>query len=191
MRPEERDAILKQGLTRAETPPERRRRELLEEDLRSSPVTGRPLELRLRNFVPSADGYLAALHGPLPYMARLREIEAATAAHERALAEAWSALAAECEDDAEFTRRWQETAERWPFDEVNDLIGRHNRWYPAESRLPMDPRTGDFALVNGRTYRRSALDAAWVVGRFPTSLAVARADVSGAVAPRSRSAVSG
>jgi hypothetical protein len=26
---------------------------------------------------------------------------------------------------------------------VNELIDRHNRFYPAESRLPMDPRTRD------------------------------------------------
>ena len=25
-------------------------------------------------------------------------------------------------------------AHRWDFSEVNELIGRHNRWYPAESR---------------------------------------------------------
>ena len=40
--------------------------------------------------------------------------------------------------------------EAWSFDEVNDLIDRHNRFYPAESRLPMDPRTRDYALVGRR-----------------------------------------
>jgi hypothetical protein len=67
----------------------------------------------------------------------------------------------------EFAASWQERAAHWSFDEVNDLIDRHNRWYPVESRLPMDPRTGDYALVNGRDYRLSALDAAWVLDRFP------------------------
>ena len=51
---------------------------------------------------------------------------------------------------------------------MNELIDRHNRWYPAESRLPMDPRTGDYALVNGRSYRRRPLDASWVLERFPS-----------------------
>jgi hypothetical protein len=185
MRPEERDAILKQGVVRAETPRERRGRELLEEDLRTSPVRGRPIALRLRNFVPAADGYLAALHGPLPYMTRLREIEAETAAHEARLLRAWLDLAAECDDAEAFRRGWLATAERWSFDEVNDLIVRHNRWFPAESRLPMDPRTGDFALINGRSYRRTPLDAAWVIERFPASLddARARRTLSGSAAP--------
>ena len=61
---------------------------------------------------------------------------------------------------------------------VNDLIRRHNRWYPAEARLPMDPRTGDFALVNGKPYRREPLDPAWALQRLPPSLGEARAVVS-------------
>lgn len=50
---------------------------------------------------------------------------------------------------------------------MNDLIDRHNRYYPAESRLPMNPRTGDFVRVNGETYTREPLDAAWILSRFP------------------------
>ena len=42
---------------------------------------------------------------------------------------------------------------------MNDLIERHNRWYPVEARLPMDPRRRDYALVNGRDYRLEPLDA--------------------------------
>lgn len=70
----------------------------------------------------------------------------------------------------EFPDVWRAVAEAWPFDEVNDLIDRHNRWYPVESRLAMDPRRGDFVLVNGRDYRLRPLDASWVLARFPASL---------------------
>jgi hypothetical protein len=57
---------------------------------------------------------------------------------------------------------------------VNDLIDRHNRYYPVESRLPMDPKTRDFALIAGEDYRRRPLDAAWALERFPASLDRAR-----------------
>ena len=50
---------------------------------------------------------------------------------------------------------------------MNDLIDSHNRYYPAESRLPMDPRTRNYALVGGEDYRRRPLDAAWALERFP------------------------
>ena len=33
----------------------------------------------------------------------------------------------------------------------------------------MDPRRGDFALVNGRDYRLRPLDAAWALERFPAA----------------------
>jgi hypothetical protein len=31
----------------------------------------------------------------------------------------------------------------------------------------MDPKTGDFALLNGRDYRLAPLDADWVLERYP------------------------
>ena len=168
----ERERILRQGVVLPETPRDRRQRTALEEDMTSSPLTGRPLPLRLRNFRVGADGYLASLGGPLPYMVRLREIDERIAEASAELEERWRRLAAEATDDGAFARRWRGEAERASFVEVNDLIERHNRWYPVESGLPMDPRTGDYALVNGEDYRLALLDAAWVLERFPPDRAV-------------------
>lgn len=176
MKKAERDAILRQGVVLPETPRQRRQRASLEEDLQTIPLTGRPLPIRARHFRPSAEAYLVATRGPLPYMLRLREIEQRTAAHEAELAESWRGLAAaHGADDAAFARAWHTHAAAVAFDEVNDLIERHNLWYPVESRLPMDPRRGDYALVNGRDYRLSPLDAAWVLERFPADLSSAAA----------------
>jgi hypothetical protein len=167
----EREAILKQGVARPETPVERRQAVELNEDLRSSPVRGRRLPSRLRNFRPTAEGYLGALGGPRPYMLRLIEIERLEQALDESLRAAWLQLAADCGDDeATFGRRWAATVADWSFDEVNELIERHNRWFPAESRLPMDPRRRDYALVNGRDFRREPLGSSWALGRFPASL---------------------
>ena len=154
---------MRQGVVLPETPRDRRNLQALEEDLRDSPLRGRAVGLRLRNFRPDAGSYLASLGGPLPYMARLREIDALTAAHEEALTEARDG----CRDEQE----WLELLHAWDFGEVNDLIERHNRWYPAEARLPMDPKTGDYALVNGRSYRRRQLDASWAIERLPSRAA--------------------
>ena len=148
----------------------------LELDLDGSPLKGKPLRGRRRNFRPAVDTYVASLGGPLAYMQRLRQIELESEHHEQRLAEAWHALGDECGGDAAaFAERWRRAAERWSFVAVNDLIERHNRWYPTEARLPMDPRSGDFVHVAGRPYRRRPLDAAWVLGRFPPELARARA----------------
>jgi hypothetical protein len=160
MKRRERERIMRQGVVLPETPRDRRNLAGLEADVRDSPLKGKKLRQRLRNFGADASGYLASLGGPLPYMTRLREIARLTAEHEEALAAAYEALGG---DEA----AWLEVAARWDFSEVNDLIDRHNRWFPAESRLPMDPRTGDYALVNGQHFGKRPLDATWVLERFP------------------------
>ena len=159
MEKREREAILKQGATRPETPRDRREREALDEDLRGNPLAGAPLRQRLRNFRADADAQVAALGGPLAWMRRLRAIELAIHAHEERLVTAY--------ETAESPDAWRELAAGWDFADVNDLIERHNRHYPTESRLPMNPRTGDFVLINGRPYTREPLDAAWILNRFP------------------------
>jgi hypothetical protein len=156
-----------QGATRPETPRERREREVLEADLESSPVRGAPLRQRLRNFRPDPESSVRALGGPTMWMRRLRAIEDAVEQHERRLADAWQTLAEELEDQAELASAWQELAGNWSFAEVNELIERHNRNFPAEARLPMDPRTRDFVRINGRPYQRRPLDAHWILERFP------------------------
>ena len=157
----EREAILRQGVSRPETPRDRREREALAEDIRGNPRAGEPLRRRVRNFRPDAGAQLAALGGPLAWMRRLRAIELAIELHKQELAEAYELR--------ESPEAWRRLAEGWDFSEVNELIEHHNRYYPAESRLPMNPRTGDFVRINGRPYTREPLDAEWILTRFPSS----------------------
>ena len=142
------------------SPPSQLERELLEADRDLNPLIGKPLRRRIRNFRAEPDNYLASLGGPLPYMRRLRQIEHETEEHEAVLAEAYAEYAGDPDG-------WRRVAERWDFTDVNELIEKHNRWYPIEARLAMDPRTRDYVKVGGRPYRRTPLDAAWVLERFP------------------------
>jgi hypothetical protein len=154
-RPEE---IIGEWGVRDVTPPSQHERARLAADRELNPLNGRPLPRRLRNFRVEADNYLASMGGPLPYMQRLRQIEDETDRHLARLEVAYR--------DAD-PRRWPAIAEKWNFSEVNDLIARHNRWFPIEARLPMNPRTRDYVTVGGRDYRREPLDADWILGRFP------------------------
>jgi hypothetical protein len=166
--------LMSQGAIRPETSRDREERRVLEEDLAVSPLTGKPLEQRLRNFRPDADAAIRALGGPALWMRRLRAIEAELDRHETQLGEAWRELAGELADPWEFERRWLATVRDWSFAEVNHLIDRHNANFPAEARLPMDPRTRDFVKINGRPYRREPLDDSWILERFPADLGAAR-----------------
>ena len=151
------EEILGEWGIRDVTPPSQRERERIDADRDLNPLVGRPLRRRLRNFRAEPDNFLASLGGPLPYMRRLRQIEDLTDAHLARLEETY----------AERGRNCRRAAERWNFGDVNELIERHNRWYPTEARLAMDPRERDFVKVGGRPYRREPLDAAWVLERFP------------------------
>jgi hypothetical protein len=163
----ERESIMRQGVTRPETPRDRQERAALVEDLRESPVAGRPLRRRLRNFRPDASAQLTAIGGPLAWMRRLRNIELALERHEARLREVREELRAEADGDPDrFAREWDRLVDSWDFGDVNALIESHNRHYPAESRLPMNPRTGDFVLVNGRPYTRQPIGRDWIRGRF-------------------------
>jgi len=170
----ERERILGEHLPREHTLLERRVAERLEQDLEGSPLRGRPLAHRRRNFTVAPDRYALSLADQPAYSRRLRQIEDETAAHEEALIAAREDLARRCTGrPAEFARRWGEIGRRWNFDAINELIRLHNLWYPAEARLPMDPRTGDFVLVGGAPYRRRSLDADWILERFPADALLA------------------
>jgi hypothetical protein len=174
MDPREAKAIMSQGAIRPETARDREERRVLEADLAVSPLTGKPLEQRLRNFRPGADSAIRALGGPTLWMRRLRTIENEMERHEGELGELWLALAEEATAADEFARQWLETARGWSFAQVNELIHRHNRNFPAEARLPMDPRTRDFVKINGRSYERKPLDEQWILERWPADLRAAR-----------------
>jgi hypothetical protein len=119
---------------------------------------GEPLSEHARQRQRSIEAYLRGEALPR-YMQRASEIDRAVRRHTDELRQAYAAAGAR--------ERWREIAHRWNFEEVNELIRDHNEWYPVERDLPMNPRTRDYVLVNGRSYRRELLGPAWILRRFP------------------------
>lgn len=156
-RPEE---IIGEWGVRDVTPPSQAEGTRLDADRELNPLHGRRLRRRLRNFRVEADTYLASLGGPTPYMQRLRQIEHEIDEHRARLAVAY----AEHRDEP---AAWLGIAERWDFEGTNELIAKHNRYYPIEARLPMDPRTRDFVKIGGRPYWREPLTTSWILNEFP------------------------
>jgi hypothetical protein len=154
------EEILGEWGIRDVTPRSQLEREQLERDRELNPLVGKPLRRRWRNFTADPESYLSSLIGPPAHMRRLRQIEQEEAEHVERLAEAYKQHLGNGVD-------WRAVAEAWDFGSINELIDKHNRWYPVEACLPMDPRTRDYVKVGGRPYRRDPLDAAWVLERFP------------------------
>ena len=102
------------------------------------------------------------------FIERALAIESETTKHRNRLARAYKKMrAAYADDPAGFAEHWRARANRWSFAGVNALIAEHNNWYPVERRLPLNPRTGDYITIGGRDWRRTPLDANWILSQFP------------------------
>ena len=142
----------------------------LYDPLEDTAGVGKPLSRRARQTRRTVEAYLKA--GGVPrYMERLNEIDMSVRMQTARLEAAYVRLQAACGHDRElFAGRWRERAHAWRFERLNQLIREHNDWYPIETMLPMDPRTGDYVRRAGRSYRREELTPEWVLRRFPADL---------------------
>jgi hypothetical protein len=100
-----------------------------------------------RNFTLTLAEHVRAQEGVPVHIRRKREIEDRFEAAVKRLRRHRNKGADEHE-----LRRF---AERTDLDHLNELIDKHNRYYPIEANLPIDPRTGG-SLDCGRPFARLA-----------------------------------
>ena len=99
-----------------------------------------------RNFTITLEDRVRAAGGPPAYMRRKREIEDLEA---KLLADAVAILE---EAGADVAQAVALGRAKLDLRRVNALIDRHNRYYPCEANLPMDPRTGRLVERGGRPW---------------------------------------
>lgn len=153
------------------TPAER----LLRERAGDLPGVGRPLSERARTGQRSVEAYLTGANNPPRWMERVSEIDRRVRRERRLLAAERRALQARHRGDAAaFGRAWRAFAcargEGREHRELNELIRAHNEWYPIERNLPVNPRTGEWVTVAGRSFLREPVGEAWVLREFPANL---------------------
>jgi hypothetical protein len=128
---------------------------------------GRPLSSLARQAQRTVEGYLKGGNPPR-WMERIGEIDACIARVRRELAAEHRELRLRWADDpGMFARLWREHAHALDFRDLNALIRQHNEWYPVERDLPVDPRTGEYLPIHGRSYLRPLLGPGWVLEQFP------------------------
>ncbi len=120
---------------------------------------GKPLSERTLQRQRSVESYLRGEAIPR-YMQRAAEIERGLREQQRRLRAVHARIARECGPE-EAAAAWEERVRTWDFEPLNALIRQHNEWYPVERDLPMDPRTGDYVLVHGRSHRRELVGPGW------------------------------
>jgi hypothetical protein len=113
----------------------------------------RPLQTAVppTNFsITSADRIRAVTAGAPAFLRRLREIEDLVVAIVRALAQRRrQAIAAGLDPEAHARARAPVRA----IARLEDLVSRHNRFYPIEANLPIDARTGALRERHGELWR--------------------------------------
>ncbi len=107
-----------------------------------------------RNFtLTTEDRVRAAAAGPPAYMRRLRSIEDLEEGIVRVLAELCEEARAAGQPAEEQAAHARAAAPKHALKRLDDLIARHNRWYPIEAELPMQPRTGELLDRTGDPWR--------------------------------------
>lgn len=130
-----------------------------------------------QRLIPDEKRIAALIAGGAPAWAvRLKRIELLKDRTLEDLYTAWRATAwAHRRRDGAFAHAWEVRVEAWDFSLVNKLIQRHNKYFPAEANLAMDPRTSDFIGWGGREWRRQPLTMDWALAHYPPILATAMA----------------
>ena len=140
---------------------------LVGKDLDEQAGIGSPLSRRARQSQRSVESYLKG--GGVPrWMERIGQIDTRTARELKRLERARAELREACAGDrAAFAERWTAFVHEQSFAELNELVEQHNEWYPIERQLPVNPVTGEYVRVGGRSYRREPLTAARVLAQLP------------------------
>lgn len=151
-----------------ETPAER----FLRERADDLPGIGKPLTERARLAQRSVESYLTGANNPPRWMERVAEIDRRVKRERRLLAAERRELLARFDGaPVGFARAWRAFAEERgrsrEHRELNELIRAHNEWYPVERNLPVNPRTGEWVSVAGRSYMRLPVGREWVLREFP------------------------
>ncbi len=117
-----------------------------------------------------------SMGGAPAWAVRLKKIETLTDALLAELRFQWIAIAHEHRRQPElFPMAWRDYLSHIDLGLVNELIRRHNRYFPVEANLPMSPRTGDYIAWGDRDWRCLPLTAQWAEREFPADFEAAMA----------------
>ncbi len=109
-------------------------------------LEGKPLKIHHRNFSVSADKEIQSYISRAPEFAiRARRIEDAIERLYSNLENQYNKLNAEYGiDSIVFKEKWTDIIDNVELDEINELIDKHNKYYPIEAGLPLDPMSGQY-----------------------------------------------
>ena len=110
-------------------------------------MKGRPLRLPQMNFPVPLEKLIQAMYGPPRYALRARQIEDKTDRLMEAVATEYTNMVNTVgKHPKRFAQKWKEFICSLQLYELNDLIERHNMYYPIEANLAIDPKSEGFLI---------------------------------------------
>ena len=134
-------------------------------------LSGKPLKIPNRNFKIPLEERIQSRFGPPGFAVRARRIESAVQKLMRDLEEEYAELSNRLQKKpVEFSTRWTESVKSVDLDEINDLIEKHNKYYPLEAGLRQDPETGVYYMGSSPWKPQERLTPEKILKMFPPCL---------------------
>lgn len=134
-------------------------------------LQGKALKIPQKNFNTTLDQKIRSFAGPPAYALRARKIEDSIAFIYQDLETKYAELLeAHGNDPAEFGRKWQEIIDGIDLNTLNELIEKHNEYYPIEANLRMDIETSNYMLGSTPWKAKEKITKEKLLKRFPFQL---------------------
>lgn len=131
-------------------------------------LKGKPLRVRQKNFsVPLAD-QVQSYYGAPEYALRASKIENAIDQLMDELSLEYTNMINKFSNKPEvFAQKWIEFIESLELNELNDLIEKHNKNYPLEANLNIDPHSGKYLMGSTSWEEQEKITKDILIKKFP------------------------
>jgi hypothetical protein len=147
---------------------------LLRESVRGAGLEGTPLQLQSLAFQPNLAAIVSGMMGPPAWSLRLKAIHDRRTALAARLDAAWSDLAHRYRTrPRDFARRWRAYLDGLDLAPLNELIAKHNAYYPIEARLPIVYPHGHYHVPPGVEYPQDLITVERLLDYYPDDLDIA------------------
>ena len=134
-------------------------------------LKGKPLKIPQFNFTISLENKVRSMFGPPHFAVRARRIENAIRQLTEDLSIEYAGMHDKFGDDPEeFAEQWEKLIESLELDELNDLIEKHNTYYPMEANLQISPDSGAPMIGSVPWKPKAKISAEVLLKQFPSEV---------------------
>jgi len=134
-------------------------------------IIGKPLNIPEVNFTIPLEKKIQAVSGPPYFAVRARQIERITDQLLKDLDIEYRITIDQYGDRPEtFAREWEDLIEALPLDSLNDLIERHNEYYPIEANLRIDRGSGAYMMGAAPWEPKEKVTTESLLQQFPADI---------------------